>query len=295
MVAANNKRNIYPLMRTHVITGANSGIGFEAVRALARQGERVIMAVRDLSRGEAARAKVLAELPGAVLELEHVDLLDLDSVRALAARLVSVDVLINNAGLGTMPLVLTKERVYSQFGANHLGHFLLTALLWPKLEAGRDARVVTVTSGFGKKGVLDLDNLDGSRGYGQGRAYMQSKLANALFGAELDRRLRARGAAVKSVLVHPGVAATEMQKKPRGVMGVIGRLVHAFASSPTRGARPTVDAATLDSIASGEVYGPGSGEGPARREAPWPSMRDLDGAAALWARSEQLTGVRFLS
>lgn len=179
-------------MKTHVITGANSGIGFEAVRALARQGERVIMAVRDLSRGEAARAKVLAEVPGAALALERVDLLDLDSVRALAERLVSVDVLINNAGLGTMPLVLTKERVYSQFGANHLGHFLLTALLWPKLEAGRDARVVTVTSGFGKKGVLDLDNLDGSRGYGQGRAYMQSKLANALFGAELDRRLRAR-------------------------------------------------------------------------------------------------------
>ena len=282
-------------MRTHVITGANSGIGFEAVRALAREGEHIVMAVRDLERGASARAKVLSELPAARLDLERVDLLDLDSVRALAQRLGEVDVLINNAGLGTAPLALTKERVYSQFGANHLGHFLLTALLWPKLEAGRDARVITVTSGFGKKGVLDLEHLDGSRGYGQGRAYMQSKLANALFGAELDRRLRARGSNVKSVLVHPGVAATEMQKKPTGVMGLIGRLVHALASSPVQGARPTVDAAMLASVASGEGYGPGKGAGPAKREDTWPSMRDVEGARALWERSEELTGARFLS
>ena len=141
-------------MRTHVITGANSGIGFEAVRALAREGEHIVMAVRDLERGAAARAKVLSELPAARLDLERVDLLDLDSVRALAQRLGEVDVLINNAGLGTAPLALTKERVYSQFGANHLGHFLLTALLWPKLEAGRDGRVITLTSVFVKKAVL---------------------------------------------------------------------------------------------------------------------------------------------
>ena len=275
-------------MRTHLVTGANSGIGLEAVRALAAKGERVIMAVRDVSRGEAAKAKVLAEFPSAQLEVERVDLLDLDSVRALAERITSLDVLINNAGLGTAPLSLTKERVYSQFGANHLGHFLLTALLLPKLENGDDPRVVTVSSGFGKRGKLDLANLDGSRGYGQGRAYMQSKLANALFGAELDRRLRSRTSKVKSLVVHPGVAATEMQKKPTGLMGALSRVVHFFASSPDKGAAPTVHAA-IDDVASGDVFGPGG------REPTWPSMKDTTGAADLWAKSEQLVSVRFLS
>jgi NAD(P)-dependent dehydrogenase (short-subunit alcohol dehydrogenase family) len=282
-------------MRTHLVTGANSGVGFETVRALAAKGERVIMVVRDPQRGEAAREVVRREVPAAQLELERVDLLDLDSVRALAERVGSLDVLVNNAGLGAAPFQLTKERVYSQFGANHLGHFLLTALLWPKLEQGNDPRVVTVSSGFGKKGTLDLDNLDGARGYGQGRAYMQSKLANALFGAELDRRLRARGSKVQSVVVHPGVAATEMQKKADGFMGLVGRLVHALASTPQRGARPTVDAATLPEVRGGEVYGPGRGDGPAKREATWPSMLDREGAAALWKRSEELCAVRFLS
>ncbi|MGV3625930.1 MAG: SDR family NAD(P)-dependent oxidoreductase [Archangium sp.] len=277
-------------MRTHLVTGANSGIGLEAVRALASRGQRVIMAVRDASRGEAAKAKVLAEFPAAQLEVERVDLLDLDSVRALAERVTSVDVLINNAGLGTAPLSLTKENVYSQFGANHLGHFLLTALLMPKLERGDDPRVVTVSSGFGKKGKLDLDNLDASRGYGQGRAYMQSKLANAIFGAELDRRLRVRGSKVKSVVVHPGVAATEMQKKPTGLMGVLSRVVHALASPPERGAEPTVFAA-LGDVQGGEVYGP-SKKG-AVRETTWPSMRDVEGGEALWRRSEALAAVRF--
>lgn len=281
-------------MRTHLVTGANSGVGFEAVRALASRGERVIMAVRDVQRGEAARAKVLAEFPSAQLELEQVDLLDLESVRALAARVGSVDVLINNAGLGTAPLSLTREGVYSQFGANHLGHFLLTALLLPKLEAGRDPRVVTVSSGFGKRGRLDLDNLDGARGYGQGKAYAQSKLANALFGAELDRRLRARNSKVKSLVVHPGVAATEMQTKPKGWMGLVGRLVHALASPPQRGARPTVDAATRSDVEGGQVYGPGRGDGPAKLEATWPSMRDREGATALWRRSEALCAVQVL-
>jgi len=278
-------------MRTHLVTGANSGIGFETVRALAGRGERVIMAVRDRQRGEAARAKVLTEHPQARIDLELVDLLDLDSVRALASRIDSLDVLINNAGLGTAPLLLTKERVYSQFGANHLGHFLLTTLLLPKLENGTDPRVVTVSSGFGKKGKIDLDNLDAGRGYSQGRAYMQSKLANALFGAELDRRLRARNSKVKSVLVHPGVAATEMQKKPTGLFGVVARLVHLLASPPQRGARPTIDAAMLDSVSGGEVFGPGKGDGPAKREETWPSMRDVEGATALWKRSEELTGM----
>ncbi len=284
-------------MRTHLVTGANSGIGLEAVRGLAAKGERVIMAVRDLRRGEAARAEVLAQHPSAQLELEVVDLLELESVRALAARVKKVDVLVNNAGIGTAPLQKTKEGVYSQFGANHLGHFVLTALLLPQLEQGDDPRVVTVSSGFGKKGKLDLTNLDASHGFNQLTAYMQSKLSNALFGAELDRRLRAQGSAVKSVLVHPGVAATGMQQKPTGLMGVMSRLVSTlFARPAANGAMPTVKAALDADVKSGDVYGPGRRLAePAQKEPAWPSMRDLEGARALWERSEALTGVRFLS
>jgi NAD(P)-dependent dehydrogenase (short-subunit alcohol dehydrogenase family) len=276
-------------MRTHLVTGANSGLGLETVRALAAKNERVIMAVRDLGRGEAARAELLREHPKAVLELEQVDLADLDSVRALGA-------LINHAGLGTAPLRRTAEGVYAQFGANHLGHFLLTALLLPQLEKGTDPRVVTVSSGFGRKGKMNLDNLDASQGYSQGTAYMQSKLANALFGAELDRRLRAKGSPVKSVLAHPGVAATPMQQKPTGWMGVVSRAVSAlFGRTAANGALPTIEAADGANVRSGEVYGPGKRKSdPARREEAWPSMRDLEGARALWERSEQLTKARFL-
>ncbi|OJH34812.1 SDR family NAD(P)-dependent oxidoreductase [Cystobacter ferrugineus] len=283
-------------MRTHLVTGANSGLGLETVRALAGKNERVIMAVRDLGRGEAARAEILREHPRAVLELEQVDLANLDSVRALGAKQLGLDVLINNAGLGTAPLQRTAEGVYAQFGANHLGHFLLTALLLPRLEKGTDPRVVTVTSGFGRKGKMNLDNLDASQGYSQGTAYMQSKLANTLFGAELDRRLRAKGSPVKSVLAHPGVAATPMQQKPTGWVGIASRAVSALFGRPAaNGALPTLEAADGANVRSGEVYGPGKGRtDPARREETWSSMRDLEGARALWERSEQLTKMRFL-
>lgn len=279
-----------------VVTGANSGIGFEAALRLAGGGARVVLAVRDEQRGAAARAAILAAHPSAEVSVARVDLTDLDSVRALAKALPRVDVLVNNAGIGTAPLVRSREGVVSQFAANHLGHFLLTALLWPKLTSAVDGRVVTVGSGFGRRGTLDLSNLDASRGYSQGGAYVQSKLANTLFAAELSRRAEAAGASVKSVLVHPGVAATEMQRKPTGLLGVLARTVRALlARSAENGARPTVLAATGADVKSGEVYGPGRwASDPARREERWPAMEDRDGARALWERSEALTGTRFL-
>ena len=165
-------------------------------------------------------------------------------MRALGEMKLKLDVLINNAGVGTIPLQKTKEGVYLQFGANHLGHFLLSALLLPQLEAGSEPRIVTVSSGFGRKGTLNLANLDASRGYSQSGAYMQSKLANALFAAELDRRLRASGSPVKSVVAHPGIAATPFQQKPTGIMGVISRTISALFGRPAEnGALPTVQAA----------------------------------------------------
>jgi NAD(P)-dependent dehydrogenase (short-subunit alcohol dehydrogenase family) len=200
-------------MKTFLITGASSGIGLALTHALVAKDQRVIMAVRDLDRGAAARGDVLQSHPNASVAIAQVDLTDLSSVRALADKDLDVDVLVNNAGIAFEPKALTGAGVLSQFAANHLGHFALTALLFEKLSSRPDARVVVVTSTLAKKGRIDLDNLDGSRGYSRMGAYTQSKLANLLFGVELDRRLKARGMALKSVLAHPGVPATAMQQK----------------------------------------------------------------------------------
>jgi NAD(P)-dependent dehydrogenase (short-subunit alcohol dehydrogenase family) len=283
-------------MRTVLVTGANSGIGLELVRVLAERQMRVIMAVRDPARGQAARDAILRQHPGAALELVPLELTDLRSVRALAERDLGVDVLVNNAGMGGGPKQLTHEGVLAQFAANHLGHFVLTALLFPRLARRNDARVVVVTSAFAKRGRMNLGNLDGSRGYGQGRAYIQSKLANLLFGAELDRRLRARAATVKSVLAHPGVAATGMQTKNTGMMRVLGALVSALVARPAaHGAAPVVEAAVGATVQGGELWRPGKRlSDPPQREVPWRTMHDLDGAAALWERSEALAQLRFL-
>jgi len=287
----------YPVMNNVLITGASSGLGFETARMLAGQGHRVVLAVRNRARGEAALAVIEGEHPHAELSLAVVDLADLDTVRALAETRPEIDILINNAGVGTVPLERTKEGVVLQFGANHLGHFLLTALLYPQLERARDPRVVTISSGFGRKGKLDLRNVDASRSYSSGGAYMQSKLANALFAAELDRRLRARNSHIKSVVAHPGIAQTPLQQKPTGAMGVLSRTVSAlFGRSAQNGALPTVQAAMGPDVQSGDVFGPGSGKtAQPKRESRWPAFDDLETARALWDRSEALTGIRWLS
>ncbi|MBC8067023.1 MAG: SDR family NAD(P)-dependent oxidoreductase [Deltaproteobacteria bacterium] len=277
------------------MTGANSGLGFETTKSLALRGYRIILAVRDRARGEDARDAIRTNNPSADLEVRVLDLAELDAVRDFAAEIEAVDVLVNNAGIGAMPLQRTREGVTTQFGVNHLGHFLLTALLWPRLSASVSPRVVTVGSGFGRKGRLDLDNLDASRGYGQGRAYMQSKLANSLFAAELDRRARSSGARPISVLAHPGVAATAMPRKPTGLVGVAARIVSVlFARSQESGALPLVEAATSLAVHGGEIFGPGRGRAGPLQEPRWPSFDDLGGAAALWARSEELTRTPFL-
>ena len=246
------------------------------------------MGVRDTARGDAARDAILRDLPHASVRVARVDLSDLDSVRALAAEDLDVDGLVNNAGVAFVPKVLTREGVVSQFATNHLGHFALTALLFDRL-----ARVVTVTSTLAKKGRLDLDNLDGSRGYGSMRAYAQSKLANVLFASELARRLKARGSPVKSVLVHPGVPATAMQERGIGLAGVVARIASALIGKPAvHGARAVLAATIGDDVDNGDLFEPG--DPPKKKAAPWPTMLDERQAAALWERSEALTKLRFL-
>jgi len=200
--------------KTIVVTGANSGLGFEASRAFARNGARVVLACRNVEKAAAARDDILASAPRANVEIRALDLASLASVRAFADSLVSnherLDVLCNNAGVMALPRRETADGFEMQLGTNHLGHFALTGLLLPLLKR-TGARVVTQSSGAHRMGRIDFDDLHGRRYYGRWRAYGQSKLANLLFAYELQRRLENEGVGVISVACHPGYAATELQ------------------------------------------------------------------------------------
>jgi len=288
--------------RTFIVTGANSGLGFEAARELAHHGGMVIIAARDEAKGLDAVARIKAEQPSAAVEYRAIDLADLESVRAFAASIVSggiaVDVLINNAGIMFPPRRLSPQGFESQFATNHLGHFALTGLLYDTLRRGRDARVVTVTSNLHKGGSIHFDDLSGEKSYSPQAFYQQSKFANVLFGLELDRRLRAAGAPVKSMLAHPGYSATNLQRSAqsalmRAVMQIGNRLI---AQSASMGALDELYAAVAPSAAGGKVYGPdGFREmrGHPVEVEPDSAARNEDTARRLWDLSEKLTGVRW--
>jgi NAD(P)-dependent dehydrogenase (short-subunit alcohol dehydrogenase family) len=286
--------------RTAVVTGANSGLGLVTARELARAGARVVLTARDERKAESARERIAAALPGAELDPRLLDLADLASVRAFADGVEQVDVLVNNAGVMMTPRRATADGFELQFGTNHLGHFALTGLLLDRLKAARDARVVTISSLEHKAGRIDFDDLQSERDYGPRTAYRQSKLANAVFGLELDRRLRAAGLPVKSVLAHPGYSATNLQLSgPTGLMKAFLRVSNKLvAQDVERGALPQLYAATMADVEGGEFIGPdGSFEarGHPTRVEPVERARDPDLGRRLWEDSEQLTGVRYLS
>ncbi len=287
--------------RTVVVTGANSGIGLEVARAFAARGARVVLAVRNLEAGAAA-AEQLAELPGRA-QVESLDLASLDSIRAFADRVDRpIDVLVNNAGVMAPPRHRrTVDGFELQFGTNHLGHFALTGLLFPQLLSTPAPRVTTVSSLAHQRG--DRRVLEGNppEGYSAQTAYGQSKLANLIFAVELARRATAAKLTVVSTAAHPGVARTNLFTSPDGMAGfnVVGRsaapvLMRVLLPGPAQGAEAILYAAT--EAESGSYTGPQRlGEsrgavGPAKMNE---HARDLDLAAALWERSEQLTGVRF--
>jgi NAD(P)-dependent dehydrogenase (short-subunit alcohol dehydrogenase family) len=202
--------------RTLLITGANAGIGYHQARELAAKGATVLLASRDLKRGRAARDRIMAIAPGARVEVLALDLADLDSVQRLADQVLirdeGLDVLVNNAGvMGVPDQQSTAQGIELQFGTNHLGHFALTGRLLPALLHRPGSRVVTVSSVMHRLGRLDLGDLNSQRRYRRWQAYNNSKLANALFGLELDRRLRAAGAVTASVGTHPGYSRTGLQ------------------------------------------------------------------------------------
>ena len=289
-----------------LITGANSGLGFETARVLAAKGAHVVMAVRDMVKGEAAAAGIRAACPAASLELRALDLASLASIRACAADFLArhdrLDLQINNAGVMAIPYRKTADGFEMQFGTNHLGHFALTGLLMPLVRTTPAGRVVTVSSGAHLFGKIDFDNLNGERSYKKWGAYGQTKLANLLFTYELQRKLEAAGSPVISVAAHPGYASTNLQAVGPEMEGsTFGRQTawlgnRLFAQSAAMGALPTVCAAACANARGGDYFGPSGFLG--QRGFPkkvLSSTRSHDRAAAarLWTISEQLTGVAF--
>ncbi|WP_370936086.1 oxidoreductase [Amycolatopsis sp. cg13] len=275
--------------RTAVITGANSGLGRATAAALAAKGARVVLAVRNLRSGREAAS----ELPGDV-EVRQLDLADLASVRAFAAEFAEpIDLLINNAGIMIPPLSRTADGFESQFGTNHLGHFALTNLLLPRIRG----RVVTVSSNGHRVGSLDFADLNWERRrYRAVAAYGQSKLANLLFTAELQRRLTEVGSPVLAMAAHPGTAATNLLKVETPVLSSLAKAgVRLVAQTSEEGARPTLYAALAD-VPGNSFAGPrGFLQNRSAPKLVGRSAKARDEAAArrLWTVSEELTGVRF--
>lgn len=287
--------------RTAIVTGANSGLGYLTALHLAEKGAHVIMTARDLQKGRQAHARIMATRPKGSVELRQLDLADLDEVRAFADHLLQengrVDVLVNNAGIMMPPRAFTRQGHELQFGVNHLAHFALTGLLLPLLGKGRDSRVVTLSSDLHKRGRIHFDDLTGSRKYGRIAYYAQSKFAGTLFALELDRRLKAVGSPVKSLLAHPGYAATNLQMSgPSGVLKLFMRFGNRFLAQPAeRGVLPQLYAATALEAEGGQFIGPdGANEkkGYPTLVQPAEAARDEALAERLWRLSEQLTGVR---
>lgn len=289
--------------KTFFITGANTGIGFEASKAIAAKGGRVLLGCRNPEKGREALARIVDAHSDADVTLVDIDLGDLASVRHAAAVVTEeprLDVLINNAGVMWNPKTITRDGFESQFGINHLGHFALTGLLLPKLEATPNSRIVTVSSNGHRFGTQDIfwDDINADEDYHPRKRYYASKLANLLFTYELDRRLQGKGSATIAVAVHPGGSDTELDRYVTGVFGLLVRfmtpLLRRFMNTAEEGAWPTELAATAAGVAGGEYFGPGGrGEmsGPAKQVDSSDASKDLGKAKRLWDLSIAMTGV----
>jgi len=285
--------------RVAVITGANTGLGYETAAALAEHGAHVVLAVRNLDKGKDAVARIAANSPQADVALQELDLTSLESVRAAAEQLRSdydrFDLLINNAGVMWTPKATTKDGFELQFGTNHLGHFAFTGLLLDRLLPVAGSRIVTVSS-IGHRLLADIhfDDLQWERRYNRVAAYGQSKLANLLFTYELQRRLAPGGTTVAAA-AHPGGSQTELVRNlprlPRRVYSVIEPLI---AQDAATGALPTLRAATEPGVLGGQYFGPdGFAEtrGHPKVVASSDKSHDVELQRRLWAVSEELTGV----
>ena len=281
--------------RIAIVTGANSGIGYETARALAHKGGEVIMACRNLEKAQAAAETIQGQNPAGSVVVMELDLGDLDSVDAFVAGFMArydrLDLLINNAGIMHPPYGKTKQGFETQFGVNHLGHFALTGQLLDLLMQTEGARIVTVSSMAHRFGQVNFDDLNARENYRANAAYGQSKLANLLFTYELQRKLEAAGSEVIAVAAHPGWTATNLQQN-----SVLIRFFNRFfAQTPEVGALPTLYAATAPEIQGGDYCGPSrfvETVGPPKKVKSNGSSHDTAVAGRLWTVSEEMTGVQ---
>ena len=282
--------------KSFVITGANAGLGFEAARALALKGGRVVLVCRAADKARAAMDKIKALKPDADLAFVEADLGDLESVKAAAAQIEQqpkLDVLINNAGLRLPPLQRTKQGFESQMGVNHFGHFALVGHLIEKIKKD-NMRIVVVSSIAHRRGRIDFDDLDAQHSYKTMKRYNDSKLANILFAFELERRLRRSQSAALCVACHPGMAKTEMPRFTPFWIKLLMPLAWPFLNDAAQGAWPLLLAATGREIKGGDYFGPsrlGEMAGPASYARPSSGALDVALAGRLWDLSVKLTGV----
>ena len=251
--------------KVFLITGANSGLGYETSKFLLEKGATVIMCCRDLSKGEKAKQKLLTFNFSGKIELVELDLSDLKNVKNFAKSIKNkfdyLDVLINNAGIMAPPKTFSKQGLEIQFAVNHLAHMSLTLELLPMLEEKNNSRVVTVTSGVQYFGKIQWDDLQGNLKYDRWASYAQSKLSNVMFGLELNFKLKESNSQTSSILAHPGFARTNLQ--PKSVEAnqswqekLAYKLMDPMFQSAKMGALPQITAATLPSAKGGEQYGP---------------------------------------
>jgi NAD(P)-dependent dehydrogenase (short-subunit alcohol dehydrogenase family) len=289
--------------RVAVVTGANTGLGYHTAAVLAQQGAHVVLAVRNLEKGNLALARIVAADPKADVTLQELDLSSLDSVRAAAKKLRSayprIDLLINNAGVMWTPKQLTADGFEMQFGTNHLGHFALTGLLLDNLLPVRGSRVVTVSSlGHRLRAAIHFDDLQWEHRYSRVGAYGQAKLANLLFTYQLQHLLAARETPTTiAVAAHPGGSNTELARNlPAAFKPVIAVFNAVGTQSAAMGALPTLRAATDPDVQGGQYYGPdGLGEqrGHPKLVSSSAQSHDEDLQRRLWKVSEELTGVAY--
>jgi NAD(P)-dependent dehydrogenase (short-subunit alcohol dehydrogenase family) len=284
--------------RVAVITGANTGLGYETAAALAEHGARVVLAVRNLDKGKDAAAQITAQSPDAEVALQELDLTSLESIRAAADQLRSehdrIDLLINNAGVMYTPKSTTKDGFELQFGTNHLGHFAFTGLLLDRLLPVAGSRVVTVSSvGHRIRADIHFDDLQWERSYNRVAAYGQAKLANLLFTYELQRRLASHGTTIAAA-AHPGGSDTELMRNLPRWAAVVYPVVAPLMQDPTMGALPSLRAATDPAVLGGQYYGPdglGQTRGYPKLVGSSRKSHDVNLQRRLWAVSEELTGV----
>jgi NAD(P)-dependent dehydrogenase (short-subunit alcohol dehydrogenase family) len=284
-----------------VVTGANTGIGFEAAAVLAQRGAITVLACRDTGKAERAAARLSAATPEVAVSVVRLDLASLDSVRAAAEQIRAsherLDLLINNAGLMFPPYGTTADGFELQFGTNHLGHFALTGLLLDRMLPVPGSRVVTISSNGHRTGRINFADLQSERRYHRVPAYGQSKLANLMFTYELERRLKAAEAATIALAAHPGTAYTELTRHLPGMLRAAQAAAGGlFTQSATMGALPTLRAATDPAARGGEYYGPsgwGQMTGYPVRVSSNSRSHDEPAQRRLWAESERLTGVTY--